>query len=268
MIACALTSWLSSAFILDWIGGVLTDAFLLHSGHPWRAGLIPAGVWLVSPLVVLRWPRLELWINRQLLVLREPDASERVRLENLLRSIASRAGALRHLDYFIAATPQVNALAAGRSMLAVTERALALDDEHLEAILAHEVGHLAHRHPIALALAAWYSLPLDAFERLMTALTAGSGPIHRTGRAFVDLFRSILGLPAFVGLNTMMFLLRRAELEADAWACELGYGGPLATVLGSAAAGEPVAAPTRVGWLPISVKTHPPIVKRIASLLT
>ena len=267
LLACALLPFLSSAFVIAWIPGLFVDALIIRSGHPWQTGLWLAFVWLVSPILLTPWHRLELWLNRRFYKLREPTKDEQRRLFALLQRVSAAAGGIGEVDVYVAEAAELNALAAGRRTLAVTEGALVLDDRRLEAVLAHEIGHPTHRHPTALALTGFFSLPLRVFDLIARVLTSGNSISDRAVRFIVGSFRSLISIPAAIGLNaTAVIMRRRAEFEADQWAADRGYGTALADVLSHVADTEVRPVPQRLGWLPVSTRWHPSLGERIARL--
>jgi STE24 endopeptidase len=92
-----------------------------------------------------------------------------------------------------------------------------MDDEQIEAVFAHEVGHVVHRHM------AWYVVVILLFILAVAAISpfienrvpdvAGVPPIYR------DIFLQLLGFTTF--LVYFGFLSRRFERQADVYAARL-----------------------------------------------
>jgi Zn-dependent protease with chaperone function len=140
----------------------------------------------------------------------------------------------------------------------------------LEAVLAHEVGHHRHLHPLAIILGWWYLLPFEAAERLLRAirrvtralarafsrlnqqLGGASGGRAADGALGMLVLLAALGvlvvagslLVAALGLLWLPLavlvrlarvlgaaLSRAGEYAADRHAAELGYGPALLRVL-------------------------------------
>jgi STE24 endopeptidase len=191
-------------------------------------------------------------------------------------------------------SPQVNAFALGGHVLAVTRVALELPDDMLEAVLAHEVGHHLHLHPLAIVLGWWYLLPFEAAERLLRAIRRVTRSLARAfsrlnqqvggvsggrtadGALGMLVLLVVLGVLVVVGsvLVVALGLLwlplavlvrvarvlaaalsRAGEYAADRHAAELGYGRALLRVLALFVAAER-AAPRPRG-LAVLLRTHP-----------
>ena len=169
--------------------------------------------------------------------------------------------------------PGANAAAGASHLLFVTTGALELPDEHLEAILAHELGHHRGLHPVMTAVVWWLSLPgvaLAAIYRLLRRAVAAAGQrLGAIGRA--------LAVPLVLLLLAWQFLVmwiywagdllaarasRISEFDADAAAASWGYAAPLASAYERLARAE--AEPS--GRLARLRATHPPTEARIARL--
>jgi STE24 endopeptidase len=203
--------------------------------------------------------------------LRRPRAAELARIAPALERVCRRAGTDpgRYL-LRVEEKRQVNAFALGGHMLAVTRVACELPDDMLEAVLAHEVGHHRHLHPLAIILGWWYLLPFEAGERLLRTIrrvvrwlartfgrlsdrTGGvSGGRAADGALGMAVLLVVLGVLVLAGsvLVVALGLLwlplavlvrlakvlaaalsRAGEHAADQHAAELGYGPGLVQVL-------------------------------------
>jgi STE24 endopeptidase len=149
--------------------------------------------------------------------------------------------------------------------------ALELPDDLLEAVLAHELGHHRHLHPLAIILGWWYLLPFEAGGRLVRTirritrwlarsfgrlsdrtggLAGARGPEGALGMLVLLVLLAVLvvagtvlvvvlgvvWLPLAVLVRLAMVLSaalsRAGEHAADRHAAELGYGPALIQVLG------------------------------------
>jgi Zn-dependent protease with chaperone function len=147
---------------------------------------------------------------------------------------------------------------------------LELPDDMLEAVLAHEVGHHRHLHPLAIILGWWYLLPFEAGDRLLRAIRRLTRWLARTFGRLNDRTGGLAGGRAPDGALGMLVLLavlgvlvvagsvavvvlgvlwlplallvrlakvlaaalsRAGEHAADRHAAELGYGPGLVQVL-------------------------------------
>jgi Zn-dependent protease with chaperone function len=95
--------------------------------------------------------------------------------------------------------PNAFALPAGTVIFTDEMVALAQDDDELVAVLAHEIGHVAHRH-------AMRTLIQDSM--LAFGVMALTGDVAGTSEVFI-------GLPVFL---TEMYYSREFEFEADGYA--------------------------------------------------
>jgi Zn-dependent protease with chaperone function len=148
--------------------------------------------------------------------------------------------------------------------------ALELPDDMLEAVLAHEVGHHRHLHPLAIILGWWYLLPFEAGDRLLRAIRRVTRWLARSFHRLSDRTGGLAGGRAPDGALGMLVLLavlgvlvvaggvlvvglgllwlplallvrlarvlaaglsRAGEHAADRHAAELGYGPGLVQVL-------------------------------------
>src|SRR5919197_2734643 len=171
MFAIVAVIWWFSVLV---VGAAAYGAGLLAGGRPLVWGMVAGLAWAASALLLLVRP-LEAGVARLLYRgLRRPGPAELERIVPAFRRVCRRAGADpgRYL-LRVQEQPQVNAFALGGHLVAVTRVALELDDGMLEAVLAHELGHHLHLHPLATSLGWWYLLPFAVAE----------GAWRRVGRA-------------------------------------------------------------------------------------
>jgi Zn-dependent protease with chaperone function len=233
--------------------------------------VLACAAWTASAALILVRP-VEAALARLLYRdLRRPRPAELARITPALERVCRRAGTdpSRYL-LRVEEKRQVNAFALGGHVLAVTRVACELPDDMLEAVLAHEVGHHRHLHPMAIILGWWYLLPFEAGDRLLRAIRRITGWLARTfgrlndrtgglagGRApdgalgmlalllvlgvlvvaggLLVVVLGLLWLPLLVLVRLARVLSaalsRAGEHAADRHAAELGYGPGLIQVL-------------------------------------
>jgi len=166
-------------------------------------------VFLLSPLLLRR-----IWITRPL-----PLGPLRRRLEQFCRHIK-----LGYRDILLWDTYSAVANAAVMGLLRPIRYVLLSDnlienmsDEQIEAVFAHEAGHVKHHHILFLvlfifAVIAAATLLMDGFAALLFALPLSESFLYRYGEWFV----SALGLLLMVG-GFLLFgvVSRRFERQAD-----------------------------------------------------
>jgi STE24 endopeptidase len=234
--------------------------------------ILACAAWTASAVLVVARP-VEAGLARLLYRgLRRPRPAELARITPALERVCRRAGADpgRYL-LRIEEQRQVNAFALGGHVLAVTRVACELPDDMLEAVLAHEVGHHRHLHPLAIILGWWYLLPFEAGDRLVRTIGRITRWLARTFGRLSDRTGGLAGGRAPDGALGMLVLLvvlgvlvvagtvvvvalgvvwlpltllvrlarvlsaalsRAGEHAADRHAVELGYGAGLVQVLG------------------------------------
>ncbi len=137
-----------------------------------------------------------------------------------------------------------NAMALGRRTICVTTGLFEETDERIMAVLAHEIGHLAHYHTDIQLLVGGGNVFVTAFLMILQGLSALMTAISTvmTLRSRSCLGSCIFGVIGVVSTASvflwtrfcMLFLMwsnRKNEFEADRYAFELGYGYELAQLL-------------------------------------
>ena len=178
---------------------------------------------------------------------------------------------------FVQESRSPNAFAAGGRVVAVTREALRLPPRHLEAVLAHELGHHLGAHPVVSTLAWWFALPARGAAYLLRqafrfvryaarALATYGDALGAIGALLIALI--LLAALAYVSVWLVLLPLvsplvawasRLAEYRADRTAQQLGYGTALAEVLRAWGA-------ERAGFWARLLATHPPHRERVARL--
>lgn len=232
------------AFLCGLAVMALVGTYLL----PQASWLIPV-LWVLSGAVLLV-PSVEPAVSRLLLKVRPPSQAEMDHLRQPWQSVCQVAGvAPGRFVLMVEDCADLNAFAVGGRTVAVSQTALRLPPKHLEAVLAHELGHHLSWHPMVDILAWWYALPARGAAFLaMLALRSILAVAHVFARwgggagALVALLLGlfVLTLLAFLSLWLLVIPLitpllawarRLGELSADRTAAYLGYGPHLVDVL-------------------------------------
>jgi STE24 endopeptidase len=244
---------------------------------PELAWLVPV-CWLASSALLFVRP-VELGLARLVFDMRRPSPAELARLAGVWREVCARAGERPdRYALFLQDSHEPNAFAAGGRVVAVTGSALRLPPAHLEAVLAHELGHHLSAHPLVSMLAWWFALPARGAAYLLghafrivryagRALASYGDALGALGALLIALI--LLTALGFVSVWLIVLPLvapllawanRLGEYRADHTAALLGYGPMLAEVL--RAWQEP-----RPGRLARLLASHPPHADRIARLV-
>src|SRR5580692_631499 len=179
-----------------------------------------------------------------------------------LHGIVDRLVALANLPkprLAIAPSPMLNAFATGRnektSVLVVTTGLLnnpSLDDRELEAILAHELSHVAHKDVAVMTIASFLGIIAGLLVRfafyseLFGGGGRGRGGNNNNGGALPVIFIVLLGIVTYaVSFLLIRLLSRYRELAADrAGALLTGQPSALASAL-QKVSGSMNAIPTK-----------------------
>ncbi|HXQ57444.1 MAG TPA: M48 family metalloprotease [Actinomycetes bacterium] len=265
MFAIVVLIWLLSLVV---VALPAYGAAVLAGWEPVTVAVVACAAWTASAALILARP-VEAGLARLLYrSLRRPRPAELARITPALHRVCRRAGTDpgRYL-LRVEEKRQVNAFALGGHVLAVTRMALELPDDMLEAVLAHEVGHHRHLHPLAIILGWWYLLPFEAGDRLLRAIRRVTRWLARIFHRLSDRTGGLAGGRAPDGALGMLVLLavlvvagtalvivlgvvwlplallvrlarvlaaalsRAGEHAADRHAAELGYGPGLVQVL-------------------------------------
>jgi Zn-dependent protease with chaperone function len=225
-------------------------------------------------LLLVSWP----WLLRLLLNLQSlPDGSLRQQLKATARRLS-----FRHSDILVWDTRDslATALLAGPlpapRYVVLTDRLLGhLSPEEVEAVFAHEVGHVKHHHmPLYLIFLVLSLLSLSALwdrvAELLPVQTLDQWAIDHVPwphfwRANLEL---LLAGPLLLGLLAYLFgvfglLSRRCEREADLFAAQVTSAPVIVAALDKVAALNGIS-PNRPGWL--SSWRHDTIARRINCL--
>jgi Zn-dependent protease with chaperone function len=301
MFAIVLLIWLLSLVVV----ALPAYGVAVLAGWSWvPAVAVACAAWTASAALILVRPveaGLAWLLYRRL---RRPRPAELARIAPALERVCRRAGtdAGRYL-LRVEEKRQINAFALGGHVLAVTRMSLELPDDMLEAVLAHEVGHHRHLHPLAIILGWWYLLPFEAGDRLLRAIRRLTRWLARSFNRLNDRTGGLAGGRAPDGALGMLVLLavlgvlvvagsvvvvvlgvlwlplallvrlakvlaaalsRAGEHAADRHAAELGYGPGLVQVLFLFQQAE-FAAPRPRGMAAL-LRSHPSSQARIDAI--
>ncbi|MFD9705553.1 M48 family metalloprotease [Lentzea sp. NPDC059081] len=267
----AVPTVLSSLLVVTLLGKPVTPEVL------W---LFPV-LWLVSGAVVLL-PATDavLALTHRL---RRPTRAEKQVLVPLLESVCD-AAALdpRRYRLWVQDSREINAMAVGGRVVSVSTAALGLRPEQLEAVLAHELGHHLAGHARASLLRWWYELPARLTVSLVFLVGWGvlvAGAALKTRLAMVASLLAVAALAVVAVAASPWVLLvpviapllaltsRRAELNADRVAAELGYGPLLLEVLQRWRNEGHDVIRARAGLKERMLASHPSCTSRISKLV-
>lgn len=192
---------------------------------------------------------------------------DRRRLERLFQNVYARAahnsntGLSDCVNFYIKEDDVPNAFATGRRTVCVTRGLLALPDDMIEGVLAHEFGHLVNKDTDFLLLVTVGNMVVNAivlflraivfifylfsllFSLIFDAISSEShGCLTATNMLIYRLVRLILFdviYRLWTGFGTLLIMAsqRSNEYAADAFAADLGFGTQLCAALDALSAG-------------------------------
>lgn len=187
--------------------------------------------------VVFSGRKMESALARWTLKLRRPTVKEARRVEPLLQEVLQRTGSTLQPTMLTQRSNKINALAYGHHTIALTDTAISLPDEHLKAIIAHEIGHLEEGHTTFGTLRMLAHAPLRAYNEIGVFL-AFTSPITALIGVPLILASYALSLPIKAADLLYLPIARWEERSADLYASRAGYGMPLADILDAAPPGR------------------------------
>lgn len=270
---------LKTTFLL----GLMTS-FFLFAGRQLggESGMVIALVLAMGSNLVSWWfsDRIVLALHRA----KEATPESAPRLTAIVAELARRADLPMPRVYVI---PQAapNAFATGRSpshaAVAVTEGLLrVMDDEQVAAVLAHELGHVARRDTLTMAVAASMAGALSMLAEIARwSMIFGGGDRDRREGGGIGTLVALLVAP-FAAMLIQLAISRSREFAADAYSAKLmGSPQPLIRALRALDAGlqhipshtpSPAVAHMYI-MSPNDIfgifRTHPTTEKRVAALL-
>ncbi len=229
--------------------------------EPEGFAVVAAVTSLVGAVLLFIRP-VELWVARRLGAnARPPMAEESARIERALATPCERSGIKRErLIVNVQEDSGMNASAGAANLLFVTTGALELDEDRLEAILAHELGHHRGLHPVLTAVVWWLRLPGAVLGTAFAILRRLVGRI-RILVLLVTIWQATVMWLFWLGDLLAMRASRLSEFEADRSAARWGYAEPLARSL------EGLDTDLGQAGLPARLlASHPPLGERIERL--
>lgn len=158
---------------------------------------------------------------------RGPLKSEQEKIESIFAKIVKSAGFERNkFDLLVCDDQQINAYAMGRRSIIITRGALRLPDNEIEAIFAHELGHMKNHDSIRTLM---YYL-VSSVTKVAIAIMAGISAvlaIFKHSRIFGIIIGVITTMLVWLVIKPLhigdRFGGRLCEYRADRFACEIGY---------------------------------------------
>jgi STE24 endopeptidase len=269
------------------IGGSLLMLVLLGWMGRWEVPVLL--VWLAGSVVVMRR------VGERIVVrvgcgFRRPTAVQAARLIPLWSQALQRCGVdPRDVDLYVRYSGESNAFAAGARSVVVTTgllaecRAQRVTDDHLVAVLTHELGHHVTGHNRYGLLTSWLAAPWRLVRRMLVGValpfarrqpTRGLAAVIVTGVAVaivqaaqakqwsVALVLAGVTVAAVLCPLTDAALSRHSEFAADRYANNAGAGLALASALQILDSG-PARRPGLASRL---LTRHPTTPRRIAAL--
>lgn len=270
---------LKTTFLL----GLMTSFFLFAGRQLGGEGGMAIALVLAMGSNLVSWwfsDRIVLALHRA----KEATPESAPRLTAIVAGLARRADLPMPRVYVI---PQAapNAFATGRSpshaAVAVTEGLLrVMDDEQVAAVLAHELGHVARRDTLTMAVAASMAGALSMLAEIARwSMIFGGGDRDRRDGGGIGTLVALLVAP-FAAMLIQLAISRSREFAADAYSAKLmGSPQPLIRALRALDAGlqhipshtpSPAVAHMYI-MSPNDIfgifRTHPTTEKRVAALL-
>lgn len=191
----------------------------------------------------------------------------------------------RNIKFYMSDDEAPNAFATGRKTVCITKGLLALTDDEIKGVLAHEFGHLSHKDTdvilviavgnmfIALAVSV-ISLIVRIFNWIVGFIFGTLASSERGGfiigfltskfNALVSLlFGAVLWLWTKLGVMICMSSSRQNEFHADKFAFDIGFGAELKSALTTLEGGEKIKS--KGLWAALNA-SHPDTDKRIEKL--
>lgn len=248
---------LINGFLLTWVY-VMTFA-LMHMGEKVGAHHIHDWVWYVSGygsilfLSGLAYLPMAQWLLRLFLNVRRATKRECAQIEPLLATVLNKLNETSNNTYntsqyslMVSNTKAANAQAFGHNTIIITRGLLTgASEEELQAVLAHELGHLEARDSIVLLAIVFGSFGMKLvlwLYALYQMITNFIGMLGEKGNAVITIARvlpALVFLPIIIlnWLGNRVFMLglgfwsRGCEYRADKFAADLGYRDGLISYL-------------------------------------
>ncbi|WP_173275206.1 M48 family metalloprotease [Paenibacillus sp. NEAU-GSW1] len=171
-----------------------------------------------------------------------------------------------NIRLFINYDESPNAFATGRRTVCVTLGLLALPDEEIEAILAHEFAHLSHKDTDMLLIISVGNLIITCifvFIRFVSMIVVAMASRRAwIALLFDGMLAGLMWVWTKIGILLVLTSSRNNEFEADKFALEIGYGKQLASALDKLTGYQP----SQVGLWRALHSSHPQTHDRIGRL--
>ncbi len=222
---------------------------------------------VISAFVCLALPVMEQHLfNKRLFSLKEGELYDR--FQKLIRS-----SGLRNLRVCVNwhDSGRINAslrgFPSGRTVVLNNSLLQALNEEEVNAVFMHEVGHVIHHAMLCRAVEQLVSkggIPLIAWGMIQLVFFAKT---MRPDKHPIPVYLMIAGFfllwPAFLMIRN--WFRHRAELKADIYATEAGLGQPLIGAL-KAMEKQEITMPNPLPFFSLLTAQHPPLTRRIANI--
>lgn len=177
-----------------------------------------------------------------------------------------------NIEIHIIESYEINAIARGRSMIAVTRGAiLGLSKEQLKGVIAHELGHHSNGNTTLLMLVnignGFFSFITYVVDLIILALKYLLLFSSKYVKPFILFLMGILSAVTFLinGVGELILAInsRQAEYKADEFAYKIGYGEQMIDTLYKL---HEIGDNTQVGLKNYIKRNHPYLTSRIANL--
>lgn len=265
----------NTGILIYLIMNVLLVAFIFSSGFTDTSGIIMGILAYAVSLGIALSPAGE-WILRLQTGCRSIKRKDQAeRLGPLFSEVLAKAKRIDpsipdDIKLFICNDKEPNAFATGRKTICLTKGFLDYSDEQIKAVLAHEVGHLAHKDTdLILVITVGNLIVTTIFiitrivfwltTIIFTTINNNIGAV--IGGLLIDvLFVACMWLWTKLGTVLVMHSSRRNEYLADEFASNCGYGQSLALALDNMGGGN-----SKGLWASLAA-SHPNTDDRIARL--
>lgn len=274
VILAAIFGWLHIDLKIpeEFAKGASGNPFLNVTQHGYiLCALISLGLYIVGVFVILSPAaealfRFKYYCKR----IKNPDYFYKIVpiFNHVLEVARTKDGSIsKHVKIYIDYSDEVNAFTLGRNTVCITEGLLLMDEKTIEAVLAHELGHLSHRDFdvsmvvrygnlfvfFVIMLMVIFAKVMEIFARVLCSLieiiagAAGDtlifGILVFACEAVFFIFRMICTVASFVlqyAVLQVWFAIgdifchktsRLAEFDADKFAYRIGYGNELSKFL-------------------------------------
>ncbi len=144
-----------------------------------------------------------------------------------------------NIKLYIVDTMQVNAFALSLTTIAITRGLMdTMNDEEIEAIIAHEFGHLYHGDAIAGLLVwtlstvyLWFCIGIKFFISWLSNQKSDDGSVSGLWRLPSIAINFAVAIMTLLGAIITGSISRKKEYRADMFAVKLGYAEPLLSAL-------------------------------------